>query len=59
MEKFFFGSQPSLRKLSELNFYHEYRKKYGETFVVWIGRFPKIYTSDADAITKVFDLLKV
>ena len=33
-------------------FFH-YREKYGETFVIWLGRQPRIYTSNADLFKKV------
>lgn len=38
MESFIFGSIPNFQKLGEYNAYTEYKKIYGDTFVLWFGR---------------------
>lgn len=53
MESFVYGSLKNFKKIGSYRFYLQYRKKYGETFVVWFGMEPRIYTSNADYIKKV------
>ena len=53
MESFLYGSLGTYAKHNELSFYEEYRKKFGETFVIWVGRRPRLYTGNADIARKV------
>ena len=43
----------SFKKIGGWNFFLEYSKKYGETFVVWLGRRPIVMTSNAENVKKV------
>ena len=53
MESFLYGSLTEFRKIGSYNFYFEYKKKYGETFVMWFGMDPRLYTANADHVKKV------
>lgn len=43
----------NFKRIREWYFFIEYSKKYGDTFVVWLGRRPILMTSNADYVKKV------
>ena len=53
-EECFWGSMRKFRKVGSYNFYLKYRERFGDTFVVYFGRAPRVYTSDADLFKKVY-----
>lgn len=50
------GSLTNSQKFDDHKFYLEYQKKYGDTFIVWLGRTPKIYTNEIELVKKVLNV---